>query len=153
MPDESEIRRIIPLIEAVIEGQRRSTAQVSALVSRNDLVDAAYDRLSKQINRLQESQASLGTDLRGEIQRSNGEIQRLNGEIQRLNNRVDAVLIRLDEMEGQIDRLSSDLRGVRSELVGQYNEILNALQIGLNAKSDLEEVTARVERLEQAVGL
>ncbi len=131
---DGDIGRFIPLIEAVIEGQKRSTAQLATLNSRNDPIDAAYDRLSRQINRLQEGQANLGA------------------EVQKVHIRIDAVLNRIDELETRMDRLSADLHAARSELVSQYNEILNAVQLGLNARSDLDDLTHRVTRLEERIG-
>lgn len=142
---DGDIGRFIPLIEAVIEGQKRSSMQLAALNARNDLIDAAYDRLSRQINRLQEGQEALAIELRGEI-------GRLNNRIDALHNRIDAVLNRIDELENRMDRFSADLLATRSELVSQYNEILNALQAGLNTRRDLDDLTERVARLEQQVG-
>lgn len=148
MPD-NDIRGLFPLLEAVIEGQKRSANQLAAFATRYDFLESSYERLSRQIIRLQESQADILAGLRSDIQTHAGEIQKLNTEIQRLNSRLDAVLLRLDDMETRIDRLSDDVRSSRTELVGQYNEILNAVQAGTLNKADINDLTEGVAELER----
>ncbi|KAB0679261.1 hypothetical protein [Aureimonas leprariae] len=144
MPD-NDLRALFPLLEAVIEGQKRSANQLAAFATRYDFIESSYDRLARQINRLQEGQIEIVAELR----KHDAEFQRLYGESQRLSSRLDAMLQRLDEMDTRIDRLSDDIRSLRVELVGQYNEILNAVQAGTLNKVEIADLTERVEQLER----
>jgi type I site-specific restriction endonuclease len=134
------------MVEALLNGQRRTVAHLETLATR-------VDELTGEMVKFSRNQIQLRSDV-GEIR---GEISELRADVNRrfeaIDRRFDAILVRLDELDATADKNADDIRKMRIELVSQYNDILNALQSGHQAKLDIDEINARLDELERRAGL
>ncbi|PSJ60132.1 hypothetical protein C7I84_12665 [Mesorhizobium ephedrae] len=134
------------MIEALLNGQRRTVMHLETLATR-------VDQLTGEMVKFSRNQIQLRSDV-GDIR---GEIGELRADVDRrfeaIDRRFDAILARLDESDAAADKNADDIRKMRIELTSQYNDILNALQSGHQAKLDIDEINARLDELERRAGL
>lgn len=127
-----EDTKLLALIEALFNGQKRTLNMVEAAIEKFSTVETEITKLNRKMNSLHEL-ASLH-----------------HGET---TTRLGAIISRIDEAETLLDERSRDLKRTQIEVVGQYNEVLTALQDASNAFRIAEEVNTRLVVVEGKLSL
>lgn len=175
MANDDDIRSLVLLMRSMAEVQQNVNATLKTVGDKYDRVQTDIERLARQfgrtdenligkIGRVEAGVGSLGSDIKIVTNRLDAVVDRIDNRLdavaERIDNRlnavvdrVDAVVNRIDELERVVDRGLVESREMRIDLVGQSNEILNALQVALLAKSDLNDAVERIDQIEQKLGM
>jgi len=130
MTDEDP-SRLLPLLNALFEGQRRTLGMVEAAINKFSSVETEITKLNRKMNGLQEVVVRQHSETTG---------------------RLDALATRMEDTERLLDDRARDMKSAQIDLAGQYNDILTALQNSSHALRLSEENSARIDELERRLG-
>ncbi|MEB2843380.1 hypothetical protein GAO09_15240 [Rhizobiales bacterium RZME27] len=150
-------------MSSIIDGMQVLNAQIGRNIETSVRFEAELFKINRQYNTLTDMvfgmqgemrQGFLAVDRQFEAieRRFDAVDQRFDNSDERfaaLQIRLDAILRRLDEVESISHESADIIKELRIDSNRQHNEVLNALQIGLQNKTALEELTERVAELER----
>lgn len=134
--------RLLPLLNALFEGQRRTLGMVEAAINKFSSVETEITKLNRKVNGLQESTT----------QQIGGLEELMVRHHHATTGRLDALATRLEDTERLLDDRARDMKSAQIDLAGQYNDILTALQNSSHALRLSEENSVRINELEQRLG-
>ncbi|QLF69680.1 hypothetical protein FE840_009055 [Peteryoungia desertarenae] len=123
----TEETKLLTLIEALFNGQKRTLGMVEAAIEKFSTVETEITKLNRKMNSLQE----LATRQHAET-----------------STRLEAIISRLDETELVLDERSRDIKRTQIDVVGQYNEVLTALQDASQAFRVAQDLESRLTVIE-----
>ncbi len=135
---DNEATKLLPLLNALFEGRRRTLGMVEAAIENFSSVETEITKLNRKMNGLQDSNMRQFGTLQELAVRQHGET----------TGRLDAVSVRIEDMERQLDERARDVKRTQIDLTGQYNDILTALQNASQALRISEETSIRLHDLE-----
>lgn len=153
MPAERRDNAYNALVEALINGQRRTVAQIDRLATRVEELTGEMIKFSRNQIQMRSDIAELRADMDTRLSALDRRFEAIDRRFDAIDRRCDAILSRVEELDEAVDKNATDIHKIRIELVGQYNDILNALQSGHHAKLDIEEINARLDDLERRAGM
>lgn len=143
MSEEAEFpKQLIGYMSSIIDGMQTLNTQVGRSIEATSRFEAELFKINRQYNTLTE----LVMDFRASV---NKRFDAMEQRLTSLEGRLDAISLRLDEIEASCHENAVLIKELRIESNRQHNEVLNALQIGLQNKTALEELTERVAELER----
>ncbi len=128
----TEDTKLLALIEALFNGQKRTLSMVEAAIEKFSTVETEITKLNRKMNSLQDLASRHHSET---------------------SNRLSAIISRIDEAEAVLDERSRDLKRTQIEVVGQYNDVLNALQDASNAFRIAEDVNTRLLAVEAKLSM
>ena len=157
MSEEAEFPKdLIGYMSSIIDGMQVLNAQIGRSIETSARFETELFKINRQYNTLTEMVFGIQTEMRQGFlavdRRFDAVEQRLDAvdaRLDALEARLDAISLRLDEIEATGHENAVLIRELRIEGNRQHNEVLNALQIGLQNKTALEELTERVAELER----
>jgi chromosome segregation ATPase len=129
-------------MSSIIDGMQVLNAQIGRNIETSARFESELFKINRQYNTLTE----MMLDFRASVDRR---FDAVDGRLTSLEGRLDAISLRLDEIEASCHENAVLIKELRIESNRQHNEVLNALQIGLQNKTELEELTERVAELER----
>lgn len=143
MSEEAEFpKHLIGYMSSIIDGMQVLNAQIGRNIETSARFETELFKINRQYNTLTE----MMLDFRASVDRR---FDAVDGRLTSLEGRLDAISLRLDEIEASCHENTVLIKELRIESNRQHNEVLNALQIGLQNKTALEELTERVAELER----
>lgn len=127
---DSEESKLLSVISAMFEGQKRTLGMVEAAIEKFSSVETEITKLNRKMNALHE----IGLRHHSET-----------------SNRLEAISARIEETERLLDDRSGDIMRTQIDVVGQYNEVLTALRDASHAFRIAEEVRTRLNEVEQRI--
>lgn len=157
MSEEAEFpKHLIGYMSSIIDGMQVLNAQIGRNIETSARFESELFKINRQYNTLTEMVFGMQAEMRQGFQAVDRRFdvidQRLDafdGRLNALEGRLDAISLRLDEIEASCHENAVLIKELRIESNRQHNEVLNALQIGLQNKIALEELTERVAELER----
>lgn len=157
MSEEAEFpKHLIGYMSSIIDGMQVLNAQIGRNIETSARFESELFKINRQYNTLTEMVFGMQAEMRQGFQAVDRRFdvidQRLDafdGRLNALEGRLDAISLRLDEIEASCHENAVLIKELRIESNRQHNEVLNALQIGLQNKTALEELTERVAELER----
>jgi archaellum component FlaC len=148
MSAENQIpdHRFYAFLEALLGTQKRLVETTGRMTNRVDVLTTEVEKSNRQYVVISSDVASLKNDL-ASLKNDLGSFRAESGA------RADGLSRLLDEIEQVAERIGQDVKATRIELVGQQNDILNALQSGLIARLDVEDLRERIDELERHLGM
>lgn len=128
----TEDTKLLALIEALFNGQKRTLSMVEAAIEKFSTVETEITKLNRKMNSLQDMASRHHSET---------------------SNRLSAIISRIDEAEAVLDERSRDFKRTQIEVVGQYNDVLNALQDASNAFRIAEDVNTRLLAVEAKLSM
>jgi uncharacterized phage infection (PIP) family protein YhgE len=128
----TEDTKLLALIEALFNGQKRTLSMVEAAIEKFSTVETEITKLNRKMNSLQDLASRHHSET---------------------SNRLSAIISRIDEAEAVLDERSRDFKRTQIEVVGQYNDVLNALQDASNAFRIAEDVNTRLLAVEAKLSM
>lgn len=127
---ENEETKLLALMEAMFNGQKRTLGMVEAAIEKFGSVETEITKLNRKMNALHELALRQHSETSG---------------------RLEAISSRLEETERLLDDRARDLSRTQIDVVGQYNEVLTALQDASHASRLAEEVSSRLTEVENKI--
>lgn len=127
---EGEEAKLLALMEAMFNGQKRTLSMVEAAIDKFNSVETEITKLNRRMNMLHELTV-----------RQHGET----------SGRLDAISARLEDTERLVDERARDLSRTQIEVVGQYNDVLTALRDASQAFRLAEEVKGGLAEIEKRI--
>jgi hypothetical protein len=127
---ENEETKLLALMEAMFNGQKRTLGMVEAAIEKFGSVETEITKLNRKMNTLHELALRQHSETSG---------------------RLEAISSRMEETERLIDDRARDLSRTQIDVVGQYNEVLTALQDASHASRLAEEVSSRLTEVENKI--
>lgn len=127
---EGEEAKLLALMEAMFNGQKRTLSMVEAAIDKFNSVETEITKLNRRMNTLHELTV-----------RQHGET----------SGRLDAISARLEDTERLVDERARDLSRTQIEVVGQYNDVLTALRDASQAFRLAEEVKGGLAEIEKRI--
>lgn len=143
MSKEAEFpKHLVGYMSSIIDGMQVLNAQIGRSIETSARFESELFKINRQYNTLTE----MMLDFRESVDRR---FDAVDGRLTALEGRLDAISLRLDEIEASCHENAILIKELRLDSNRQHNEVLNALQIGLQNKTALEELTERVAELER----
>jgi DNA repair exonuclease SbcCD ATPase subunit len=157
MSEEAEFpKHLVGYMSSIIDGMQVLNAQIGRNIETSARFETELFKINRQYNTLTEMVFGIQAEMRQGFlavdRRFDAIDQRLDdfdGRLNALEGRLDAISLRLEEIEATGHENAVLIKELRIENNRQHNEVLNALQIGLQNKTALEELTERVAELER----
>ncbi|WP_105441019.1 hypothetical protein [Neorhizobium sp. T25_13] len=127
---ENEETKLLALMEAMFNGQKRTLGMVEAAIEKFGSVETEITKLNRKMNTLHELALRQHSETSG---------------------RLEAISSRIEETERLLDDRARDLSRTQIDVVGQYNEVLTALQDASHASRLAEEVSSRLTEVENKI--
>ncbi|CAN7230523.1 hypothetical protein [Neorhizobium tomejilense] len=127
---ENEETKLLALMEAMFNGQKRTLGMVEAAIEKFGSVETEITKLNRKMNTLHELALRQHSETSG---------------------RLEAISSRMEETERLLDDRARDLSRTQIDVVGQYNEVLTALQDASHASRLAEEVSSRLTEVENKI--
>ncbi|MDM9628119.1 hypothetical protein QTL95_19690 [Rhizobium sp. S152] len=128
MADEE--KKLLALMEAMFNGQKRTLGMVEAAIEKFNSVEIEITKLNRKMNGLHDITVRQHSETSG---------------------RLDAISARLDETERLLDDRARDLARTQIDLAGQYNDVLTALRDSAHASRSADELGARLADVENKI--
>jgi len=126
----NEETKLLALMEAMFNGQKRTLGMVETAIEKFSSVETEIAKLNRKMNAVHD----LALRQHGET-----------------SGRLEAISARLEETERLLDDRARDLTRTQIDVVGQYNEVLTALQDASHAFRLAEEVSSRLTDVENKI--
>lgn len=127
---EGEEARLLAIMNAMFEGQKRTLGMVEAAIEKFDSVGTEITKLNRRLNALQELAVRNHAETSG---------------------RLDAISFRLEENERVLDEHGRVIKKMQIEVVSQYNEVLTALRDASYASRIADGMDARLAEVERRI--
>ncbi len=127
---EGEEARLLAIMNAMFEGQKRTLGMVEAAIEKFDSVGTEITKLNRRMNALQELAVRNHAETSG---------------------RLDAISFRLEENERVLDEHGRVIKKMQIEVVSQYNEVLTALRDASYASRVADGMDARLAEVERRI--
>ncbi|MCD2180127.1 hypothetical protein [Rhizobium sp. C1] len=127
---EGEEARLLAIMNAMFEGQKRTLGMVEAAIEKFDSVGTEITKLNRRMNALQELAVRNHAETSG---------------------RLDAISFRLEETERVLDEHGRVIKKMQIEVVSQYNEVLTALRDASYASRIADGMDARLAEVERRI--
>ncbi len=127
---EGEEARLLAIMNAMFEGQKRTLGMVEAAIEKFDSVGTEITKLNRRMNALQELAVRNHAETSG---------------------RLDAISFRLEETERVLDEHGRVIKKMQIEVVSQYNEVLTAVRDASYASRIADGMDARLAEVERRI--
>jgi len=142
MSNNDDPERLLPLLEALFEGQRRTLGMVETAINRFSAVETEITLLNRKMNGLQETTVQQVGNIEELLVRQHASTA----------NRLNAIHARIEDTERLLDDRTRDIKSAQLDLASHYNDSRTALQNASHALRQSRENADRLDALERNLG-